>query len=566
MKPPDRVTTPNPMSPPTEPAQPRTLSRGTIVLWLIVVGLGILFIPLSLISSTIRDDVKGLQSDLDSVQQSLTSVPTPAPEVQALMSTLSVVQSQTNQIQAVYPTVVAARTNWPAVMAAIGNYNPDQIALTSLTQSDIQITLSGRASDEGVVVAYARGLEQSGLFSRVVVQSIRVVATPFVTPTSTVVLTPTATVTPTATSTPTATPTPTTNPRDDYEPDDTQPKPIVLGQPQRHNFYPTGDVDRVSFLAKAGRYYRVYTANLAPAVDTFLTVVVGDSTYTNDDVRPGDLSSQVSFQNTTGSDLVAVVTVTNRGQYGSDKTYDLVAEEVIPASTSTPTPTPTNTGVPSATPTNTLAPTNTPLPTNTPTSTPTPTPDLRDPYEPDDVSPKPIAVGEAQSHNFYPVGDVDKVSLFTKAGRRYQILTADLAVGVDTFLSVTLGSKTWVNDDYAPAGSGNFASAVCFEAAIEGTATATIANRTQLYGPDKTYKVSLNEVTAAEMATAPCSSTTPMPAMVKAPGPAMLSASASRLDSGKSGVLVHAGLNKRNLLEPTAVEWVIVVELKAVSP
>ncbi|MCA9899676.1 MAG: hypothetical protein KC433_15905, partial [Anaerolineales bacterium] len=129
-----------------------------------------------------------------------------------------------------------------------------------------------------------------------------------------------------------------------------------------------------------------------------------------------------------------------------------------------------------------------------PTLTPSPTVDLRDVYEPNDIDPNPIAVGETQIHNFYPSGDVDKVGFLVKNGRFYQILTSQLGVGVDTAVTVNFNGETWSNDDYDLPGSGNFASAVCFPAQANGTAVATINNVGQQYDPSKTYIVSVQEV------------------------------------------------------------------------
>ncbi|MGB9879275.1 MAG: serine/threonine-protein kinase, partial [Anaerolineae bacterium] len=72
----------------------------------------------------------------------------------------------------------------------------------------------------------------------------------------------------------------------------------------------------------------------------------------------------------------------------------------------------------------------------TPTFTMSPTPVFTDAFEPDDVNPKPIALGETQRHNFYPSGDVDRVSFRVKAGRVYGVITSDLAIGVDTVVIV----------------------------------------------------------------------------------------------------------------------------------
>jgi len=133
--------------------------------------------------------------------------------------------------------------------------------------------------------------------------------------------------------------------RDEYEPDDSNPQPIAIGETQTHNFYPVDDTDTVRFLAKAERYYRVFTAGLAMGVDTALTVNVGGMIYTNDDREPRDLSSEVTFQVGADRDAEVLVEVTNRDQYGPDKSYRITVEEIIP-STPTPTSTPTSTPTP----------------------------------------------------------------------------------------------------------------------------------------------------------------------------------------------------------------------------
>jgi len=275
-----------------------------------------------------------------------------------------------------------------------------------------------------------------------------------------------ATVAPTAAITSTAVP-----PGDQYEIDDFQPKDIIVNQPQRHSFHPVFDGDKVKFLAKAGRYYRVYTSDLTPGVDTFLNVNVGGLTYTNDDRQPGELISEVGFQVTSGSDTQVIVTVTNRGQYDPDKLYTITVEEVIP----TPTATSTSTSTPT--------PSSTPPPPITGTPSRTPTPDLRDKYEPDDVNPKPIAVGETQRHNSFPDGDFDKVKFLAKSGRYYRVSTSDLVLGVDTTLRVDVAGQTYTNDDRQP---GDPSSELQFQvpAGSDAEATVTVTNRGQ-FGPDK---------------------------------------------------------------------------------
>jgi len=454
---------------PPGPPKPLGLSRRVLILGLAAISLVILAIFLVLVVNTIKDDAGRLETQLETIAESITRVPTPLPEINALVDTLTQLQEAAVEIQAARSNIPAGYTDWRLAMLAIGAYNPDQLDLTSLTQNGAQITLEGWAVNDSIVAAYAQSLKDTDLFAQVVVQSIQVIATPIPTPTSAEI---TPTETPLTTTLTTPSPTPTIDHQlDVYEVDDFEPTDIFMGDPQLHNFHPVYDVDTVKFLAKAGRYYRVYTTDLSPGVDTFLTAILNDVTYTNDDFQAGTLSSQIDFPVASDYDVEVTVKITNRGQYGPDKWYQVIVEEVV----ITPTPIPT-------------APTDTPTPENTPTSTPDP----RDQYEPDDT-PKPIAVGETQTRNFYPDNDVDRVSFVAKAGHDYRVHTSNLALGVDTHLAVTLGQEEWENDDYAPPGAGNFASAVCFQAPADGTAVATISNLQQLYGADKSYQISVSE-------------------------------------------------------------------------
>ncbi|MBI4785564.1 MAG: PilN domain-containing protein [Chloroflexi bacterium] len=529
--------------------RPRRFSRATIALWLIAISMVVFFVPLFLISSLVGENVKGLQGDLNLIRVSLTNVPTPPPEARNLLNALSQSQAQTNQINRTSATLAAGRADWPAVMTALGNYNPDELTIATLARADNRITLTGRAVREQVVTTYVRSLEQSGLFTRVTLQSLQLIATPVVTPTisrpgsttptatstltphptwtlipsPTPLLTPTPSLTPTPTntsvptSTPTNTPTlaPTATPtlvptmtftpdlRDGYEPDEYQPRSIALGQTQAHNFYPAGDTDALSFLAKGGHFYRVFTSDLTPGVDTTLAVLIGGINYTNDDAGPGTLASEIRFQNPSG-DLLAIVSILNRGDYGADKGYKVSLQEFLP----------------------------------------TPTPDLRDSYEPDEAPPKAIAIGETQTHSFYPDGDMDKISFGVKAGRFYQAVTSNLAFGVDTSLTVTLNDKQWTNDDYAKPGSANFASAVCFQASLDGTAVAAITNHGQ-FGSSKTYQIKVTEV--AGLTAVPC----------------LPPATPSARQSSNFDLLRPAAAPT---VDMTGVRFTVILELKATGP
>lgn len=212
--------------------------------------------------------------------------------------------------------------------------------------------------------------------------------TPLPTPTNTPP--PTNTPLPSATPLPSNTPPPTATPPpfDVYEPDDLfeQAQFISVGETQTHNFNPEGDIDKVKFFAKAGRWYRITTDKLAPGVDTALILAANPgviaqcdppscgATGQADDIAPGNLGSTVAVG--AAADGIIYVTIVNKGVYGVDKTYTVRLEEFQPTPTLTPTFTPTETLEPTETPT--ITPTITPIPSNTPipptpTSTRTPT-------------------------------------------------------------------------------------------------------------------------------------------------------------------------------------------------
>ena len=490
---------PQPQAPSPKPP------RVAIVLWLVVISLAVFALPLYLISVSIRDNNARAQAELRSAQTALANLGIPAPEVQQLANALAQAQEATGALKTAYLAMTAAHTDWSAVMSVIGGHDRSALVLDSLMQADRRITLKGQAADDTAVTDYARMLEVSGLFSRVMVQSIKVADVPFATPTATETLSPEATIiagptatataatTPSASMIPTLTVTPTSDGRDLYEPDDLQPRDIFPGETQTHTFYPLLDADTVRFLAKAGRYYRVSTAGQALGVDTVLTVNLGSFTYTNDDRQPGDSSSLLVLQGLASYDSEAVVRVSNRGQYGPDKTYQLTVEEIVP----TPTPV-------------------TPV---VPTATPAPTVELRDAFEPDDAAPRPIALGEVQTHSFYPDRDVDKVQFLAKAERYYQVSTSALAAAVDTFLVVVASGNTYTNDDKPAAPPNDQSSEVLFQAPAgrDLQVMVTVMNRGQ-DGPERTYQLVVGEVPPPPTPT-PTNTATPKVTRTRTPTP-----------------------------------------------
>jgi hypothetical protein len=211
---------------------------------------------------------------------------------------------------------------------------------------------------------------------------------------------------------------------DSYEPDDYAPRPISIWETQRHTFYPEADIDRVEFGVKGGRVYEFRTYSLTVGVDTVVSIMLNGVVYQSDDIAPGNQASRIVF--TARSDGTARATITNRERYGVSNEYWVTLVELA----GTPTPDLTHVAA-------------------------TPTPDCSDAYEPDDLIPRLVAVGDAQEHTFCALGDVDRVVFTAKAGYSYQIETFDLSLGVDTYLSAQIGSITLTNDDYAPPNLGS---------------------------------------------------------------------------------------------------------------
>lgn len=186
--------------------------------------------------------------------------------------------------------------------------------------------------------------------------------------------------------------TPTTEEKDVDDVEDEIPAPISVGETQEHTFYSEGEAHRFTFRAKAGQSYMITTANLADGVDTRLTVVADGKRWTNDNISPDTLASEVTF--TAEKDGTVVVNVHNADRHGPEQSYSLSLTALTPTPTFTATPTPTveeatatprptftptseTTATPrptqTYTPTNTHTPTQTNAPTNTPRPTHTPT-------------------------------------------------------------------------------------------------------------------------------------------------------------------------------------------------
>ncbi|GAB4518108.1 MAG: hypothetical protein OHK0046_25450 [Anaerolineae bacterium] len=146
--------------------------KGRIVIWLLVLALLGMLLPLYLVSSTIRNANLLLEEELAQLQADLQVEPTPNPQIINLEDTLTTLRTEVNTLQTTLTSLETQFVDWPVVMHALGSYDQTQLTVTALAQTGGRITLNGEAQIESAIVTYTRDLEQTGLFSRVIVQSI----------------------------------------------------------------------------------------------------------------------------------------------------------------------------------------------------------------------------------------------------------------------------------------------------------------------------------------------------------------------------------------------------------
>ncbi|MAS34932.1 MAG: hypothetical protein CL610_13060 [Anaerolineaceae bacterium] len=166
----------------TEEQPENTGGSSRLVLWLVMFSLGILFLPLYLISTTIQESVIPLESELATLEAQLTATPAPDPAEEALRAELLSLNQQVRALEVVQGELETNHTNWPAIMAVIAGYDQNVMRLTALKQTDIHVTLNGAAQNESVVTAYADDLRASAYFDSVKVQSLNLRILPTATP------------------------------------------------------------------------------------------------------------------------------------------------------------------------------------------------------------------------------------------------------------------------------------------------------------------------------------------------------------------------------------------------
>lgn len=297
------------------------------------------------------------------------------------------------------------------------------------------------------------------------------------------VITQQAVIIPTATPAVSVTPTPIIC-EDVYEPDNSRQdadnfsRILDLNTEQVHtlcrNQGTQTDEDWVKFAASGGKIYTMLTKDLTGPTDTVISLYdsEGNKLAENDDYQPGtSLASRIDY--TFGSTSIYYLRIRDkRGSSGRGYQYtvSLSSTGQLPA-TGTPTVTPT---------------------INPATATPT-QPPCGDVYEPDGVpeTAKLLLIGQTQPrHSICPAGDADWVRFYGVAGKVYVVRTANLGVGLDTYMYLFDGNTSEViaqNDD----GGDGVASRIDFYPQHDGFYFVQIKNKGDLGLPEMTYDLSL---------------------------------------------------------------------------
>ncbi len=158
------------------------VSYTRFVPWLIIVALGLLFLPLYFGSAAIQDNTGPLSTQLAGIRATLTAPPKVPDAEQTLSIQALSMRGQLDSIVAIPPTLAAGHIDWPGIMTALHEYDSNQIRLTGFVNNAMSLTLTGNAVDESAVLAYVATLQQTSFFSQVRVQTITVSSLPSPTP------------------------------------------------------------------------------------------------------------------------------------------------------------------------------------------------------------------------------------------------------------------------------------------------------------------------------------------------------------------------------------------------
>lgn len=143
--------------------------RLQVVLWLVVLALGVVLIPMMLVTSWVRNDVTRLEGELSLTQNALTNAQTPSQEVTMLSAEVARLDGLVSTMQTV---TIPSGVNWPLVVYAVGSYDVNSLKIASLTQAGDKIQIAGRALNNDAVVRFQQNLIDARAFRDVLVVSI----------------------------------------------------------------------------------------------------------------------------------------------------------------------------------------------------------------------------------------------------------------------------------------------------------------------------------------------------------------------------------------------------------
>jgi Tfp pilus assembly protein PilN len=298
------------------------LSNNRLARLLITAGAVLLLVPLFMLSMTLQRSIAGLDAASATMQASATKIAGPNEQLANLEATRTAARGAIEEVDGVSELLGAERIPWDSVLGVIEGYDWRRISIESMIQEGRTVTLKGRALDESSSMAYVRALSASSIFEQVVVRSLKSSDIPFE-PSAAPVLMP---ILPSGPP-----PTPTARPSrtgDLYQENDAQVSTIQVGQAQRNTFYPAYHVDQIAFEGRAGRRYRIMTYDLAPGVDTFITLLADGIVYSNDDISPTEVRSMVALHKPLAQDQTVILVITNRGVYGPDEHYDVLVQDI----------------------------------------------------------------------------------------------------------------------------------------------------------------------------------------------------------------------------------------------
>ena len=156
------------------------LSR--LILWLIVLGLGMMLLPMYLVSTTVKDDNLRLATEMVDLQATIQGPAPVKPETKKLTDSLSALQSQLNVLSPLNTNLSQNHINYPTLMATISHYDQGRMIVNSVSETDKIILISGEAENEEVVMSYSTRLRDSEQFQDVTIQSIVSKVLPTATP------------------------------------------------------------------------------------------------------------------------------------------------------------------------------------------------------------------------------------------------------------------------------------------------------------------------------------------------------------------------------------------------